>query len=199
MGQPPALRSAVNNRDLETVEALIAAGVDVNATLLAQTIEYDYLEIAEALIKAGVDVNASIWYGWTSLMIAAKNNNSHAVRMLIEADADVSATNWDGWTPLMWSVWSAGQEYLATIHNIHLGTAESIRYSDHPIDHMLRRPNETTEEVHLEVVEALIAAGADVMVTNNYGWTPLMLAAKNKHLEVAKALIAAGAGVVVVK
>ena len=46
---------------------------------------------------------------------------------------------------------------------------------------------------HLEVVRALIAAGADVNLPNKDGLTALILAAKKGHLEVVQVLIAAGA------
>ncbi|CAL1144599.1 unnamed protein product [Cladocopium goreaui] len=48
---------------------------------------------------------------------------------------------------------------------------------------------------HLEVVEALLAAGASVEAKNHNGEGPLHLAAANCHLEVVEALLAAGASV----
>jgi ankyrin repeat protein len=46
---------------------------------------------------------------------------------------------------------------------------------------------------HLEVVQALIAAGADVNKANKTGRTPISQASYNGRLEVVQALIAAGA------
>jgi ankyrin repeat protein len=48
---------------------------------------------------------------------------------------------------------------------------------------------------HLEVVQFLLDAGADVNVETNDGATALMVAAHNCHLEVVQALLAAGADV----
>ena len=48
---------------------------------------------------------------------------------------------------------------------------------------------------HQEVVQALIAAGANVNQQNNNGWTPLHCAASNGHQAVVQALIVAGADV----
>ena len=46
---------------------------------------------------------------------------------------------------------------------------------------------------HLEVVQALIAAGADVNKASNDGRTPIYWASFYGHLEVVQALLAAGA------
>jgi ankyrin repeat protein len=47
----------------------------------------------------------------------------------------------------------------------------------------------------VEVVQALIAAGADVNKANNDGRTPISVASQKGHLEVVQALSAAGADV----
>ena len=46
---------------------------------------------------------------------------------------------------------------------------------------------------HTEIVNALLAAGADVSATNNFGRTPLMLASIDGHTETVNTLLAAGA------
>lgn len=70
--------------DLPTVEAMIAAGVDVNAAPadgrsrpLHLAIEQQRVEIVRQLIKAGADVNLDLGEGWTPL--------EHAID--IESDA----------------------------------------------------------------------------------------------------------------
>ncbi|KAH7124623.1 ankyrin repeat-containing domain protein, partial [Dactylonectria macrodidyma] len=42
---------------------------------------------------------------------------------------------------------------------------------------------------HVEVVQALMEKGADVMVAGKDGWTPLHRASWNGHIEVAQALL----------
>jgi ankyrin repeat protein len=48
---------------------------------------------------------------------------------------------------------------------------------------------------HEEIVELLIAEGADVNARDNYKWTPLNYAAHGGHKEIVELLIAAGADV----
>ena len=48
---------------------------------------------------------------------------------------------------------------------------------------------------HLDIVNALIAAKANVDAVGAYGWTPLYCAARNGHLDIVNALIAAKANV----
>ncbi|OQR81094.1 protein kinase [Achlya hypogyna] len=50
-----------------------------------------------------------------------------------------------------------------------------------------------SEEGDTEVVQRLIASGADINQPAKNGWTPITVAATNGHLAVVKALIAAGA------
>ena len=46
-----------------------------------------------------------------------------------------------------------------------------------------------------ERVLHLIADGAEIDLTNEKGWTPLVVAAFNQHMDIVKALISAGADV----
>ena len=50
-----------------------------------------------------------------------------------------------------------------------------------------------TEEGHLEIVQALITAGANIEATDHQGNTPLHLAVNHGHLKVVQALVNAGA------
>jgi ankyrin repeat protein len=49
--------------------------------------------------------------------------------------------------------------------------------------------------VHKEIIELLIAKGADVNAKNNSGWTPLLMAVLGDRKEVIELLIAKGADV----
>ena len=73
-----ALMEAVRNNDLESCQALIASGVDINEvsgspkrTALIYAAEYGYREIVGLLIKAGADVSAQADEGLSALYLAS--------------------------------------------------------------------------------------------------------------------------------
>ena len=99
--------------------------------------------------------------------------------------------------PAAWTVITGGR----TLHEAALreGTARADvqgTYPDRETDlpgvtplHVAARSNET-----MAVVQALLAAGADIEAKADDGWTPLHMAARyNKNPEVIQALLAAGA------
>lgn len=72
---PGQFLESVRRGDLPAVEAMIAAGIDVNVTEgertpLALAIEHLRLEIVGRLIAAGADVNHDSGDGWTPLVHA---------------------------------------------------------------------------------------------------------------------------------
>ena len=95
---------------LETVEALITAGANMEAkdnygyTPLHWAAFKGHTDIVQALLTAGADVNATINNGWakgqTPLMRAASYGRTEIVQVLLEAGADVNTTDNKGWTPL---------------------------------------------------------------------------------------------------
>ncbi|OQR99420.1 ankyrin-1-like, partial [Thraustotheca clavata] len=53
--------------------------------------------------------------------------------------------------------------------------------------------HEAARNGHLDVMQALVSAGAELNAKNKDGWTPLHEAARNGHLDIVKSLLAAGA------
>ena len=166
------LHVAARHGRTETVNALVAAGADVNAkagdnqTPLHRAVNGGRGRTAtvKALIAAGADVNVKDDYGRTPLRVAAGEGFIEIVRALVAADVDLNARD----------VYSNIPLYVTMGYTpLHAAMVEG----------------------HMEIFQALVAAGADVNAKNNYGRTPLHDAVQAGHTKVVSALIAAGADV----
>jgi ankyrin repeat protein len=58
------------------------------------------INTAQALLKGGADVNQTTRYGWSPLLAATQNQNYQMAKFLIENGADVNLANKGAWTPL---------------------------------------------------------------------------------------------------
>ncbi|HXH25192.1 MAG TPA: ankyrin repeat domain-containing protein, partial [Vicinamibacterales bacterium] len=89
-----------DDNDNEVVVAgLVGSGGGGLTALIFAAREGD-IESAQALLDAGADVNQQSEYGWTPLLTAINNRNYRLARLLIERGADVNLANKGGWTPL---------------------------------------------------------------------------------------------------
>jgi len=100
--------NAAQNRDMNTVRALIRQRTDVNAaqpdgtTALHWAAHWNDLETVNLLIGAGANVKATNRYGATPLSEAVSTGNTALVEALLKAGADVNTlTTADGETVLM--------------------------------------------------------------------------------------------------
>ena len=95
----------------ETVDALLAAGAEVNAayretmklTPLGSAMAIGRNDIAHTLISHGADVNAKAANDLRPLHTAAARGNLEAATLLLEHGADLSATTTDGKTALAYA------------------------------------------------------------------------------------------------
>ncbi len=95
----------------ETVDALLAAGAEVNAasretmklTPLASAMATAQVEIARTLIAHGANVNATAESNLTPLHTAAARGNIEAATLLLEHGADINATTKDGKKPISYA------------------------------------------------------------------------------------------------
>jgi len=95
----------------ETVEALLAAGADVNLTSresmkmppLGSAMAVQRNDIARTLIEHGADVNGKAANDLTALHTAAARGNIESARLLLDHGAEINVTSTDGKTPLSYA------------------------------------------------------------------------------------------------
>jgi uncharacterized protein len=103
-----ALRIAVAEDDLESVERLLSEGANINAakgdyktTILMEAAVRGNLRLMVLLLEKGSDVNMADKDGWTALMGATVQGHLEPVKLLLDRGADVSAKNHNGETALV--------------------------------------------------------------------------------------------------
>jgi ankyrin repeat protein len=149
----------------------------VPAILVA--IYYDRRDVIALLIQSGATVD---------LCIAAALGDIKRLVKLLEKNPPLDAHSTDGWTALHMASYFGKKDAAKML--IEAGAPIRARSSNamnnHPIHAAAagKRP---------EIVDLLIAAGADVNATQAGGFTPLHAAAQNGDVDMAKALLAGGA------
>ena len=138
------------------------------------------IEAVKQHLAAGTDVNAKDKGGGTPLHFAA---TKEIAELLIAKGADVNAKDEDGWTPLDLAN-RIGRPETADLIRKHGGKNGTEDYSIHL----------AAARGNIEAVKQHLAAGADVnAIDDDWGMTPLILAADDAHIKVAELLIANGA------
>jgi len=124
-------------------------------------------------------VNLPSHSGGTAVMFAAAGGHPKCTKLMIDEGADVDA------------IATATPDYLEKLAKmIEEGTVDP---NEDPHVDGVTGVHVAAEEGHLECVELLIEAGADVTVLDEEERTPLLLAVKGNYGEVASTLIKAGA------
>lgn len=124
-------------------------------------------------------INLPSHSGGTAVMFAAAGGHPKCTKLMIDEGADVNA------------VATATPDYLEKLAKmIEEGTVDP---NEDPHVDGVTGVHVAAEEGHLECVNLLIEAGADVTVLDEEERTPLLLAVKGNYGEVASALVKAGA------
>ena len=155
------LVTAAQQRDHETVRALLKERVDVNtpqpdgATALAWAVHWDDLETAELLIRAGADVNLANELGMTSLMLASANGSAPLITMLVKAGADASIARATGETALILAARAGTVAGVEALVSAGADVNAATRFGDTALMF-------AAAEQHADVANVLIERGAAV-------------------------------------
>ena len=163
-----ALLWAAYRGDTTMVDLLLAAEADVNAaneygeTPLSVACQSRALGLAETLLSAGADPSVAKPTGETALMTAVRVGHPGIVNLLLARGADVGARETrKGQTALMWAV--AGKHLGIT--RALIGAGADARAASHSGSTPLHF---AVQQVDLETLKLLLAAGADPDATMTY-------------------------------
>jgi ankyrin repeat protein len=214
-----ALHWAVEANDLEMADVLIRAGANVSVTNREGVMPMQLAAMngnaamLERLIKAGAKVNAPLDpSGDTALMMAARTGKADAVKVLLDNSAQVDAKEtWGDTTALMWAVAEGHHAVVKLL--IDRGADVNARTKFVPsatgrgfegATPVAGKPNQAVEEHSsglltplmfaaregdLESARLLVAARAQVNVTDGDGKNALALAIFNGGYDFASFLI----------
>ncbi len=158
-----------------------------------------------ALLDKGVGVNAKAPHnkldeelelaGQTALMAAAGNGHVETVRLLLKRGANVNIKHEVGGTALTGAVATGHLEVVKTL--LDAGADLNVIISDqHAGPYTVLMLAMNLKNKHwLEIIDALIAAGAKINPTNGFQLSPLWYAISREDTTIVEALVKRGANV----
>lgn len=211
--RPSSFYEAVIVANTPLVDDFIARGADVNATeddgttLLMRAVNGRASQIAQRLIDAGANVSAANRFGVTALYLAARNSDTLIATALLAAGADPNTALPEGETVLMTAAKNGSTQIVRALLGANPAASASATVTATATAKADSRANPNAKEGwygqtalmwaaaegHADVVQALIAGGADLNAVDQEGTSALIFATLNGHLDIAGALLDADA------
>lgn len=196
---PPAgpLHDAAASGDTATLRRGLAEGLAVDArddrgrTPLLVATHHDQVDAARVLIEAGADVNARDATQDSPYLYAGARGRQAILGLTLAHGADLGSTNRFGGTAL-----------IPAAERGHVETVRTLIDAGVAIDHINRLGWTALLEAiilgkggtaHQEIVELLLAAGANPELADGDGVTPLTHARQRGYREIEASLVKAGA------
>jgi ankyrin repeat protein len=193
------LLDAVTDNDVDAaqIQALLSLSADVDArdeagrTALLIATHGNRIEVARALIEAGADVNAKDLINDSPYLYAGARGHLEILKMTLAHGADLNSTNRYGGTAL-----------IPAAERGHVDTVRTLIEAGISVDHVNNLGWTALLEAiilgaggerHLQIVELLVKAGADINLADRDGVKPLHHARSRGYREIEAILVAAGA------
>ena len=195
-----ALAAAAAQGDLAGLRRLLDAGVPVDGrdgrdgrgrTALLVATHANRIDAARLLIARGADVNAKDDLQDSPFLYAGAEGRLEILRMTLAAGADLKSTNRYGGTAL-----------IPAAHHGHVQVVRELLKTAIDVDHVNRLGWTALLEAiilgdggaaHTEIVQLLVARGANVHLADAQGVTPLAHAEQRGQQAIARILRRAGA------
>jgi ankyrin repeat protein len=160
--QGSPLADAARQGDIQTVQALLQQGLDVNGLGLDGTpalhwaVRVDDQDLVNLLLRAGADVNAANRYGQAPLHVAVQQRHAGMMQLLLDAGANVEQADGSGEPPLLIATRLEDPALvdLLLAHGAEID-GRDLRYGQTPLMLAVREGNAA-------LVQRLLSAGADV-------------------------------------
>jgi ankyrin repeat protein len=177
-------------------EKLLSAGADANVldqsgeTLLSLATRAGAPDVVSTLLKHGARVNAPMQtWASTALMVAIRENESAIVKILLDNGADVNARTTEGQKPARRPAGAGGGSHGVGI--IRSGIPENG--SQAPTQGGFTPLLYAARDGRIDMVQSLVAKGADLELAEANGITPLQMAIENENIALARYLLERGA------
>ncbi|KAH8896750.1 ankyrin [Thozetella sp. PMI_491] len=187
---------------MSVVEALERTPKEINdkdrtgTTPLHWAVRLKDMSLLRLLLAWKADTNVGNVRGQTPLFEAASHNQPDFAHELIDAGADVNASSKNGSTPLMLAVQQKSTTMVKYLLSVG-AEPDATRFDGSTSLHLLTPSWEDPEDV-VEIVEQLVAAGMNLDIQCNLGWTPLQWALRYDDERLVAALLRYGADLTVV-
>ena len=202
-----ALIAAAQNGWIDCVTLLLEKGASVNAktsdgsTALVAACSGGYVEVVELLVEYGADVNVVYKNGSTVLMAATvRGHKDIAFFLLDKCGVDPNVVNHEGWTALLVAA-DRGRLGIATrlLTGSPAAAAANRKESwccdvNHTSNNGWTCLMSACQHGFEDLVDLLLAHGADCNVAQMDGWSPLLIAASCGFERIVRKLVDRSAG-----
>lgn len=126
-------------------------------------------------------------YNWTDLHYAASHGNVRRIQEIIHKSGTINLNKKDyyGKTPLYWAAYKGHRACLEELLKFGASVNTKCRHGGSPLHAVV--------SLYPECALLLIKHGADVNLADNWGVTPMYLAATSGQIDVIRYLLASGA------